>query len=193
MERRPLILGIGGTTRAGSSSERALAISLHAAEKAGADTIMLAGPALELPMYAPERPERTEAAQTLVNAYRDCDGIIVSSASYHGVLSGLLKNALDYTQDLAQDERVYFDGCAMGLISCGGGWQGAGTALSTLRSIAHTLRAWPTPFGATLNTSLPLFGADGECIDDSVQAQLEMVARQVVKFARMRQAVTIGM
>lgn len=49
---RPLILGIGGTTRPGSSSERALSVSLRAAERDGAQVGLIDGPSLMLPLRA---------------------------------------------------------------------------------------------------------------------------------------------
>ena len=53
--RKPIIVGIGGTTRSGSSSEQALAIAMKHAEAAGAQTITFAGAELaKLPMYDPD-------------------------------------------------------------------------------------------------------------------------------------------
>jgi FMN reductase len=183
--RKLKILGIGGTTRAGSSSEKALAISLRAAAEAGADTVMISGSDLVLPMYSPDVRDRTDEARRLVAAFGECDGIIVSSAAYHGSISGLIKNALDYVEDLREGKRVYFDGVAAGLIACGGGWQATGQTLAALRAIAHALRAWPTPLGAMLNTSAKLFDEDGACTDLSARFQLETIGRQVVEFAQM--------
>lgn len=183
---RPLILGVGGTTRPGSITERALAVSLRAAASAGAETITITGPDLVLPMYTPGLPERTPEVQRLIDALRRCDGIIIASPSYHGSISGLMKNALDYVEDLRSDPRVYFDGLAVGLIACAGGWQAAVQTLAALRSIAHALRGWPTPLGAALNTSTKLFNERGDCVDLSSKLQLETVGRQVVQFARMR-------
>jgi FMN reductase len=180
----PLILGIGGTTRPGSSSERALRISLRAAQAEGARVVLLSGAMLDLPMYAPERPERSPEAMRLIAQLGACDGLIVSSPSYHGAISGLLKNALDYTEDLREGARCYLDECPVGLIACGAGWQGASSALAGLRSIVHALRGWPTPLGVTLNSAGGLFDADGNCVAANGQAQLEAVGRQVVQFAR---------
>ena len=185
-DRRPVILGIGGTPRAGSSSERSLAVSLKAAENEGAEVVMLSGPQIVLPMYLPDDADRPEAARRLIKAYRRSDGIIISSPGYHGSISGLVKNALDYTEDLRTDSRVYFDGLAVGCIACAGGWQAAGQTLAALRSIAHALRGWPTPLGAMLNTTSKMFDAEGNCLDLSAKFQLETVGRQVVQFARMR-------
>ncbi|WP_164076638.1 NADPH-dependent FMN reductase, partial [Stenotrophomonas maltophilia] len=83
------------------------------------------------PMYNPGETERSAEAARLVEAFRRCHGVIVASPAYHGTLSGLVKNALDYTEDLRTDERVYFDGLAVGLIVCAGGWQAGGQTLAT--------------------------------------------------------------
>lgn len=185
---RLLILGIGGTPREGSSSERALATSLRAAEKHGAETVMIAGPELVLPMYNPGDSRRTPKAERLIELYRHCDGIVIASPAYHGSISGLMKNALDYCEDLRVGERVYFDGLPVGLIACAAGWQAGSQTLTALRAIVHALRGWPTPLGAALNTGSRLFDDCGECLDVSARLQLETVGHQVLAFSQMRPA-----
>ena len=114
---KPLVVGIGGTTRAASSTDRALRIALQAAEQAGARTFVFDGPFLSrLPHYAPENPERNEEQRQLVDMVRKADGLIVASPGYHGGVSGLVKNALDLLEDLRDDERCYLDGRAVGCI-----------------------------------------------------------------------------
>jgi FMN reductase len=98
----------------------------------------------------------------------------------------MIKNALDYTEDLRGDARCYLDQLPIGLIACGGGWQGAANAMTSLRSIAHSLRGWPTPLGAVLNTSTALFDGNGNCLDPSVEEQLSLVGKQVVSFAKLK-------
>src|SRR5258706_11544032 len=111
-DRRPFVLGLGGTTRDGSATERALRVSLAAAEREGAETAIFAGKDLLLPMYRPGDLQRDGPSERLIGLFRHLDGIIIATPAYHGSLSGLVKNALDYTEDLRADERVYFDGCA---------------------------------------------------------------------------------
>ena len=185
-ETRPLILGVGGTTRAGSTTERALSVALRAAAAEGADTVIITAANLVLPMYTTDPSTRTPAAERLVELYRRCHGLVIASPAYHGSLSGLVKNALDYAEDLRMDERAYFDGIAVGVIACAGGWQAAVQTMGALREIAHALRGWPTPLGAALNTSMRLFDDAGECLDLTSKFQLENVGRQVVQFAAMR-------
>jgi FMN reductase len=181
---KPLVVGIGGTTRAASSTDRALRISLQSAEEAGARTFVFDGAFLSrLPHYAPENPERNEEQRLLVEMVRKADGLIVASPGYHGGVSGLVKNALDLLDDLRDDERCYLDGRAVGCIVNAAGWQACVSTLTALRSIVHALRGWPTPFGATLNTTEKIFDAAGICQDEKVAAQLATVGRQVVEFA----------
>jgi FMN reductase len=182
----PLIVGIGGTVRSPSSSERVLIAALAAAEAAGARTRLIGGEVLSrLPIYNPNDAEHPPERSALVEAVRGADGVIVATPGYHGSLSGLIKNALDSLEPLREDARPYLDGRAVGCIVVADGWQACGSALAALRAIVHALRGWPTPLGATINTALKPFDDDGALTDARDAWQVEMVARQVVDFARM--------
>lgn len=184
---RPLIVGIGGTFSTGSSTERALKIALGAAEEAGAGSELFDGASLlSLPHYGVEGADASEPAQRLIEAIRRADGLIVASPGYHGSISGLVKNALDYIEATSRDERCYLDGLPVGLIATAFGWQASGTTMTALRSIIHALRGWPTPMGAAINTSSRIFTDDG-CSDEKVLDQLRLVGRQVVGFAKRHQ------
>src|SRR3546814_6724296 len=87
---------------------------------------------------------------------------------------------------MAKDGRVYFEGRAVGLIAVAAGWQATGTTLATLRSITHALRGWPTPMAVAVNSMMPIFDENKRLTDKGVSAQLDVVAEQVVTFARMR-------
>ena len=183
---RPRVVALGGNATAGGSVERLLRHALSRCEAQGADTILFAGEAIDLPLYAPHRSERCAKARALTTALRDADGIIVASPAYHGTVSGVVKNALDYAQDLVSDAQPYFDGRAVGLIAVAGGWQAAGSTLATLRSITHALRGWPTPMAVTANSGQMLFDPDGRISDQGVELQLDVMSQQVMMFARMK-------
>jgi FMN reductase len=187
--RQPFIVGIGGAARCNSSSERALNLAIRAAAASGAATLVLPVHELCLPVFVPERTEPTAQAERLIEALRRADGIIISSPSYHGCVSGLVKNALDYAEDLRSDRRVYLEGRAVGCIVTAAGWQATGSTLQALRSIVHALRGWPTPLGVAINTTETIFEPDGGCPSARVHEQLETLARQVVGFARAQLAV----
>jgi FMN reductase len=185
---QPLIVGIGGAANPGSSTERSLILTLAAAEKAGARTRMFGGEALaRLPHYLTPGTAESVEGRELVDAIRAADGIVIASPGYHGSISGLVKNAIDYIEETAKDARVYLDGIPVGLIATAYGWQATGSTLATLRSIVHALRGWPTPLGAAINSSGGIF-KDGLCTDEGAARQLDLVGRQVYEFARLRLA-----
>jgi len=182
---KPLVVGIGGTTRTASSTDRALRIALQAAEEAGARTFLFDGAFLsQLPHFAPENHDRNEKQRQFVETVRKSHGVIVASPGYHGGVSGLVKNALDLLDDLRERHPCYLDGRAVGCIVTAAGWQACVSTLMALRSIVHALRGWPTPLGATLNTTGGIFDPSGKCTDAKVLDQLNTVGRQVVEFAQ---------
>ncbi|MBV8933719.1 MAG: NAD(P)H-dependent oxidoreductase [Kutzneria sp.] len=177
------VVGIGGSLRTDSQSGRALRIVLRGAEEAGATVTALTGTDLLLPFYDPATPERSEAAKRLVDLLREADGVVLVSPGYHGSLSGLVKNALDYAEDLRSDVRPYLDGRAVGCVTTALGWQASVNALGALRAIVHALRGWPTPLGSAVNTAEVSFDAEGRCSDEHVMRTLRTVGRQVTEFA----------
>ena len=184
MTVRPLVVGIGGTVRPGSTSEMALVAALTAAERAGARTLLFGGAFLSgLPHYDPRCSADSADQVRMVDAVRQADGLIVATPGYHGSISGLVKNALDCLEDLREDARPYLDGRAVGCIVTAAGAQAGGSTLAALRGIVHALRGWPTPFGATLNSVGGLFDGTGEFSDPRDANAVEIVARQVVDFA----------
>jgi FMN reductase len=188
MTSAPLIVGLGGTTRAGSTSEQALQLALAHARALGCETLVFASTRLPSEIYDPALADRSEAAVALVDALRRADGVLIASPAYHGGVSGLVKNALDFVEDLRDDERMYLEGRAVGCIVCAEGTQAMGSTLASLRAIVHALRGWPTPFGATLNTTGRPFGNAGQPADAAAIKGCETVAEQVVYFARMSRA-----
>lgn len=180
------IVGIGGTLRPRSSSGCALLFCLDHAKAQGAIVTAFTGPDLVAPLYDPGTGALPDGMKKMIEALRAADGIILASPGYHGGISGAIKNALDYAEEMSKDARVYFDGLAVGCIATAAGWQATGATLTALRGIVHALRGWPTPLGVMLNSSEPLFDEAGGCIADQTRANLAAMTDQVIGFARMR-------
>jgi FMN reductase len=142
--------------------------------------------ALDLPMYMTDRSQRSSAAIALVDALAQSDGVIIATPGYHGGISGLVKNALDYVEDLRDHERPYLDGRAVGCIVCAYGWQATTTTLVSLRSTVHALRGWPTPLGVAINSAQTVFDDSGQVVDEQCAQQLTMLSSQVLDFVGAR-------
>ncbi len=182
------VLGLGGTYRVGSSTEQAVRIALDAAAELGAQTVLFGGEALDLPMYRPTAPGQPPppAAVRLVDEVRKADGLIIASPGYHGGISGLVKNAIDYLEELRNDPQPYLHGKAVGCIATAAGWQATMTTMAALRAVVHALRGWNTPLGVAVNTTEATLPAGGVCSVPAVHAQLRSVGQQVVEFAHGR-------
>lgn len=166
-----------------AASERALRIAAEPALAAGAEVSYLTGRQLMLPIYDTETRERHPGATALTDALRDADAVLIASPGYHGSVSGMVKNALDYVEDLRYADRPYLDGRAVGLIAVAHGWQTAVGTLNELRLVVHALRGWPAPLGVAVNDAAGLIGADAESSDPAVVRQLHTMGEQVLAFA----------
>jgi FMN reductase len=186
----PRIVAIGGTVSPGSTVELSLKTAMASAASTGAEVALYDGAYLaRLPHYRGEGHTLKDGAE-MVEAVRAADGLLIAAPGYHGTVSGLVKNALDYLEDLANDARPYLDGRAVGLIATAYGEQATVSTMQTLRTVVHALRGWPTPMGATIRIYPGLFSVDGECLDDRARMQLDLVGQQVVAGAR--SLVTLG-
>lgn len=125
---------------------------LALANIAGARTTLLSAPHLLLPLYGTAEAAHPQVAH-LLQVVASADALVIASPAYHGGISGLVKNALDYLEELRQRPEPYLDGRAVGCIISTLGLQAGGTALSSLRASVHALRGWPTPLGVVLNRS----------------------------------------
>jgi len=180
---RPFIVGLGGTLRPGSTSERALTIALATAAARGADTRLFAGPSISFAPYDPAIAERSPEVAEFIAALRKADGVIIASPSYHGSISGLVKNALDYVHDMRHHPVALLErhGAAVAVAD-------GDQAETTLGSILHCLRAMgarPLAYGVGL-TGESFDGA--ELSDAAARARLDALARRLVQATRARTA-----
>ncbi len=131
------ILGIGGSTRHGSMSLVALKAALRLAEEQGARTSLAAVRDLDLPLYNGERQldEYPATLHWLLDEVRAADGFVVCSPTYHGTISGAVKNVLDALEFLASDQPRYLGGKAVALLGYGGA-----SAMNTINALYHTVR-----------------------------------------------------
>lgn len=180
------IVGFGGALGASSTSFLALKVALQGAEEAGAETVAYDVKELALPMYewgAPPPP----AAAALAEAMHRADGLIWSSPLYHGSVSGVFKNAIDWLELLAEREPPYLTDKPIGLIGTSGGAQSM-QSINTLDFIVRALRGWVVPFSVPLVTAGRAFDAVGAPVEARVDAQLRMLGAEVARAARLFRA-----
>ena len=185
IEKKPRVVGIGGTLRDGSTGLRALERALAAAEEAGATTELLDLRELGLPMYETGKPleEFGESAERLVEAMRGADAMLWSTAAYHGTLAGVTKNALDFAQFMGRDEKPYLQDKVVGLVATAGGDMAAVNAINAMVNVVHALRGIAAPLSVPVTQSWRVFNDEGNVNDEGVADRLESLGRLVVEMA----------
>ena len=175
------VVGLGGSLRAESTSRSALQAALDGAAAAGADVELVAVGDLGLPLYT-ARHAAPAAAQKFADTAHACDGMVWSSPTYQGSVSGSFKNVLDWLILLGDREPAYLTNKPVGLVTTSGGVQGLQT-INTMDFIARSLRAWSVPVVLPVSQSWKSFDPDGRLIDEGVAAQLHKLGAEVVRAA----------
>ena len=172
------IVGICGSLRKRSYTRRALAVALHGAAEAGAETQLIDLRDYQLVFCdGGDTDDVPHDVSRLRDEVKRAQGIILATPEYHGGYSGVLKNALDL---MGFDE---FEGKMIGLVGVSGGGVGASGALAGLRSVGRALHAWVVPEQATVANVDEVFDETGACKDKAIEKRLKAVGRQVAKFA----------
>lgn len=178
------IVAIGGSVRERSSTELVLRAVLDAAEAQGARTQLFSGPELLLPPY--EYGKVNDAGRRFIDAVASADALVIGSPGYHGTVSGVVKNVLDYLEELREAPRVYLDGMPVGCVVTAYGWQAAVNTLQSLRMVVHALRGWPTPLGVALNMTDAVLDEHGHVADEKAAGAVRAMADQLMRFSLAR-------
>ncbi|MDX2214531.1 MAG: NADPH-dependent FMN reductase [Oculatellaceae cyanobacterium bins.114] len=168
-------VGIAGSLRPDSYSQLALQAAAQRVEALGATVEVLDLRSLNLPFCHggdsyPDYPD----VEKLRQAFRQADGIILSTPEYHGSVSGVLKNALDLMSFSEFSDKV------TGLISVLGG-QSNSNALNDLRVIMRWVHAWTIPEQVAIGQAWKAFNDEGQLTDAALIKRLDEFAQSLVE------------
>lgn len=155
------MVGLGGTLRERSLSRASLNAALNMAARQGAQTELLDLRELNLPMYVPDwgladyPREHQPAIERFLESCRIAKAMVWASPTYHGTVSGVFKNALDFIELLSDDTPAYLNSKAVGLISINDS-----KTFSAMSNSVHELQAWLAPTHVVLKKAD--FNTDGE-------------------------------
>jgi NAD(P)H-dependent FMN reductase len=174
------IVAIAGSLNPNSTTYAAVSIVAAAAKRAGATVGMFDLRRFPLPIYDTRLDESTypENVHLFKRKMFEADGFIIGSPEYHGSISGVLKNALDFIGGREFEAKI------VALLGTSGGAMGATNTLNTLNIICRNLHAWPLPTMISVPQSSHAFRADGSLKDEKLQHRLETLGEKLVKIMR---------
>ena len=182
---RPLrIVAFGGTLNPASTSLIALRTVLEEAASRGAETELIEAGALGLPIYDWGWPS-TPAVERFVGSFHGADALVWASPLYHGTVSGLFKNAIDWLEVLGSRSPPYLTDKPVGLIGIAGGAQSL-QAITSMEQIVRSLRGWSVPLVVPINRASEVFDKGTQSVRDKlVRDQLVALGAELVRVARM--------
>jgi arsenical resistance protein ArsH len=98
-----------------------------------------------IPFFDPLKQETPEAVQQMCNAFCEADLHVWLTPLYHGSMTGIMKNALDWLELTSRHGRPYLTGKVVALVSWANGSQ-AMQGINAMDAVAKALRAWVLPF-----------------------------------------------
>ena len=165
------ILGVASSMRESSYSTRVLKMALEKAEKRGAETRLLSLRELQLPMYHPEQNKSPELDKVTEHV-KWADAFVLASPDYHGSMSGVMKNFLDFFWS-------EFAGKTFGYI-CASHEKGL-TVMDQMRTAVRQCYGWSMPYGISVNSDLD-FDSSGNVTDEGVLSRIETISRDLVVY-----------
>lgn len=182
-QRAPIrILGIGGTTSERSWSLVPLDIALDKAEAAGADVVRATIYDLDLPMFRTDwkLEQYPPTLPWLLDQIRQADGLIICSPTYHGTMSGAIKNLLDALIFLGWDKPAYLGGKPVALMAYGG--MTSMGVLSGLTQVVRGLKGIAIP----THIAVPERAVDRETVtitDERVLSRMDEMIAELLRFS----------
>jgi FMN reductase len=169
----PVLACLGGSLRERSVTRAALQAAANIARDKGFEVDMLDVRELNLPMYVPDvynpdeyEPQHRDNIRRFVESCRRADAMIWASPTYHGTMSGVVKNALDFVELMSNDARPYLHQMPVGLIVVNDT-----VTLSSMMNAVYELRAWVAPTTVMVRR---------DCFDPDLQTLLdERTARRL--------------
>ena len=177
MGNEPLkVLGLAGEYRASSKSGMLVNAALNLAKSQGAEVVFWDLSEQPLPLVGEEGCWTHPNVQAFQAVLSECDAFFLSSPEYHGTMSGVMKNTMDWMYDKHVGGKVF------GLMSTLGGVTNSNT-LNHMRIALRWLHGWPVPEQLAVGHVKEAFDEDGHLVDDSLKQRLESLVNSVLKAA----------
>ncbi|CAA9572724.1 MAG: hypothetical protein AVDCRST_MAG87-2580 [uncultured Thermomicrobiales bacterium] len=181
-ERPVRILGIGGTTSARSWSLVPLEAALAKVRDLGGETTLATVYDLNLPLFHTEwrLEDYPPTLAWLLDEVRRADGLILCSPTYHGTISGAIKNVIDTLIFLGWDTPPYLAGKPVGLMAYGGM-----TSMGVLQALTNCVRGLKG-ISVPTHVAVPEDSIDRANVvlnSEKIERRLDLMVAEIVSFA----------
>ena len=173
MSEAIVIMGICGTYDLDSANGRMLELLLGECRKLGAETVVWDHGAKPLPLVGAEGSWDDGNVKEFQNLAISSDAFVLSSPEYHGTMSGVMKNSLDWLYSKHTSGKVF------GLMSTLGG-QTSNNTLNHMRIAARWIHGWVAPEQVAVPNIKEAFNENGDLVNEAIMERVASLASSLV-------------
>lgn len=178
MGDKPLkVVGLAGEYRSSSKSGMLVNLALKIAMEQGADVEFWDLAERPLPLVGEEGCWTHPNVKAFQSLLEESDAFFLSSPEYHGTMSGVMKNTMDWMYDKHVGGKVF------GLMSTLGGVTNANT-LNHMRISLRWLHGWPVPEQLAIGHVKEAFDEEGNLVDEELHQRLSKLVNSVLSTAK---------
>ena len=166
MARQLRVMGICGTYTLESANGRILEIISEKLKSRGIDWVVWDNKENSLPFVGEEGCWDHPNVKKYKELADSADAFVLSSPEYHGTMSGVMKNSLDW---LSFDQT---SGKVFGFISTSGG-QPNTTTLNHMRTVVRWIHGFSIPEQLVIAKVKTAFDDDGNLVDEDIKKRVD--------------------
>jgi arsenic resistance protein ArsH len=103
----------------------------------------------DIPFFDPSKKETPAGVQAMCDTFCEADLHVWMTPLYHGGMTGVMKNCLDWLELTSRRGHPYLTGKVVALVSWADGTQ-AMQGINAMDAVAKALRAWVLPFSVPI-------------------------------------------
>ncbi|RAH13649.1 MAG: NADPH-dependent FMN reductase [Methanobacteriota archaeon] len=160
------VLGISGSYGLNSNNSKLVKLGLDILKELGAETIFWDLNEKPLPLVGEEGSWENKNVNEFQNLATEVNSYLLSSPEYHGCMSGVMKNQLDWIYS------KHVSGKPFGLMSTLGGQSNSNT-LNQMRIAVRWIHGWAIPEQIAVPSIKDAFNEDGLLKNELLMERLE--------------------
>ncbi len=169
-----VVMGICGSYDLDSANGRMLELVLDECKDLGAETEIWDHGARPLPLVGAKGSWDDTNVKDFQEMAMSADAFVLSSPEYHGTMSGVMKNSLDWVYSKHTSGKVF------GLI-CTLGGKASNNTLNHMRIAARWIHGWVTPEQIAVPNIKQAFNDDGSLVSEEIRERVVALATSIVE------------
>ena len=181
------ILAFSGSLRAGSFNQKLVKIAVEGAREAGAEVTVISLADYPMPMFdedLEEKDGKPQKASELKKLFNENDTLLIASPEYNSMITGALKNAIDWVSRTDSDDEAPLSAIAgktAAILSASPGGYGGARSLGFLRPFLENVKVSVIEDQFSLPKAHEAFDEGGSLKDAEVSEKVRAIGKALAE------------